>query len=185
MNQLPEGYKEIRKVDLREDKKTFFVINIFSFIIFIAMVVLCAINKPISFTVDSEFLYLLILTVFLYIIYIILHEAIHEYFMNKFSGIKAYFGHTRFCVYAGSDAYFNKKHYIIISLAPVVILGIVLFIMNAIVPQRYFWIIYFVQIGNLTGAAGDLYVTYLMSKMPDDTLTQDTGVSMTMHSKQL
>jgi len=185
MNQLPEGYKEIRKVDLAEDKKTFFIINIFSFIIFIAMVVLCAINKPISFTVDSEFLYLLILTVFLYIIYIILHEAIHEYFMNKFSGIKAYFGHTRFCVYAGSDAYFNKKHYIIISLAPVVILGTVLFIMNAIVPQRYFWIIYFVQIGNLTGAVGDLYVTYLMSKMPDDTLTQDTGVSITMHSKQL
>ncbi len=184
MNQLPEGYKEIRKVDLAEDKKTFFIINIFSFIIFIAMVVLCAINKPISFTVDSEFLYLLILTVFLYIIYIILHEAIHEYFMNKFSGIKAYFGHTRFCVYAGSDAYFNKKHYIIISLAPVVILGTVLFIMNAIVPQRYFWIIYFVQIGNLTGAVGDLYVTYLMSKMPDDTLTQDIGVSMTMHSKQ-
>jgi hypothetical protein len=23
--------------------------------------------------------------------------------------------------------------------------------------------------GNLTGAVGDLYVTYLMSKMPDDT----------------
>jgi hypothetical protein len=184
MNQLPEGYKEIRKVDLTEDKKTFFVINIFSFIIFIAMVVLCAINKPINFTVDSEFMYLLILTVFLYIIYIILHEAIHEYFMNKFSGIKAYYGHTWFCVYAGSDAYFNKKHYIIISLAPVVILGTVLFIINTIVPQRYIWIIYFVQIGNLTGAVGDLYVTYLMSKMPDDTLTQDTGVSMTMHSKQ-
>jgi cation transport ATPase len=185
MNQLPEGYKEIRKVDLTEDKKTFFVINIFSFIIFIAMAVLCAINKPISFTVDSEFLYLLILAVFLYIIYIILHEAIHEYFMNKFSGIKAYYGHARFCAYAGSDAYFNKKHYIIILLAPVVILGTVLFIINAIVPQSYFWIIYFVQIGNLTGAVGDLYVTYLMSKMPDDTLIQDTGVSMTMHSKQL
>jgi len=184
MNQLPEGYKEIRKVDLTEDKKTFFVINIFSFIIFIAMVVLCAINKPISFTVNSEFLYLLILAVFLYIIYIILHEAIHEYFMNKFSGIKAYYGHTRFCAYAGSDAYFNKKHYIIISLAPIVILGTVLFIINAIVSQRYFWIIYFVQIGNITGSLGDLYVTYLMSKMPDDTLTQDTGVSMTMHSKQ-
>jgi len=184
MNQLPEGYKEIRKVDLTEDKKTIFLINIFSFIIFIAMVVLCAINKPISFTVNSEFLYLLILAVFLYIIYIILHEAIHEYFMNKFSGIKAYYGHTRFCAYAGSDAYFNKKHYIIISLAPIVILGTVLFIINAIVPQRYFWIIYFVQIGNITGSLGDLYVTYLMSKMPDDTLTQDTGVSMTMHSKQ-
>ena len=53
------------------------------------------------------------------------------------------------------------------------------------VQQSYFWIIYFVQIGNLTGAVGDLYVTYLISKMPDDTLIQDTGVSMTMHSKQL
>jgi len=45
MNQLPEGYKEIRKVDLTEDKRTFIVINIFSFIIFIAMAVLGAIIK--------------------------------------------------------------------------------------------------------------------------------------------
>jgi len=184
MNQLPEGYKEIREVDLTEDKKTFIVINIFSFTIFIAMAVFGAIINPIDFTVDSKFMYLLILAVFLYIIYIIMHEAIHGYFMKRFSGEKAYFGHARFCAYAGSDAYFNKKHYIIISLSPVVILGIILFIINAIVPQSYFWVIYFVQIGNLTGAVGDFYVTYLMSKMPDDTLTQDTGVSMTMYSKQ-
>ena len=103
MNQLPEGYKEIRKVDLTEDKRTFIVINIFSSIIFIAMAVLGAIIKPISFTVDSKFLYLLILAVFLYIIYIILHEAIHGYFMKKFSGIKAYYGHAKFCAYAGID----------------------------------------------------------------------------------
>lgn len=29
MNQLPEGYKEIRSVNLGKDKKTFIVINIF------------------------------------------------------------------------------------------------------------------------------------------------------------
>ncbi|MGL6219469.1 MAG: DUF3267 domain-containing protein [Lacrimispora sphenoides] len=184
MKQLPEGYKEIRKVDLTEDKKTFIVINIFSFIFFIAMAFIGAIINPINFTVDSKFMYLLILAVFLYIIYIIMHEAIHGYYMKKFSGIKAHYGHAWFCAYAGSDAYFNKKHYIIISLAPVVILGIVLFIINAMVPQSYFWVIYFVQMGNIAGAAGDLYVTYLMSKMPDDTLTQDTGVSMAMYSKQ-
>ena len=184
MNQLPEGYKEIRSVDLGKDKKTFIVINIFAFLILVAMAVLGTIIKPIIFTVDSKFMYLFILTIFFYIIYIIMHEAIHGYFMKKFSGEKVYFGHTWFGAYAGSDAYFNKKHYIIISLSPVVILGIVLFIINAIVPQSYFWVIYFVQMGNLAGAAGDFYVTYLMSKMPDDTLTQDTGVSMTMYSKQ-
>ncbi|WP_442913693.1 DUF3267 domain-containing protein [Lacrimispora sp.] len=73
---------------------------------------------------------------------------------------------------------------IIISLAPVIILGIVLFIINAIVPQSYFWVIYFVQMGNLAGAASDFYVNYLMSKMHDETLTQDAGVSMSMYSKQ-
>lgn len=184
MDQLPEGYKEIRRVNLSEDKKTFITINILAFIIFIVMAVLGAIINPITFTVDSKFMYLLILAVLLYIIYIIIHEAIHGYFMKKFSGRKAHYGHAWFCAYAGSDAYFNKKHYIIISLAPVVILGIVLFIINAIVPQSYFWVIYFVQMGNLTGAVGDFCVTYLMIKMPDDTLTQDTGVSMTMYSKQ-
>ncbi|WP_303872010.1 DUF3267 domain-containing protein [Acetobacterium wieringae] len=184
MNQLPEGYKEIRRVNLAKDKRMFIAINIFAFIIFIVMAVFGAIIKPISFTVDSKFMYLLILTIVLYIIYIIIHEAIHGYYMKKFSGKRAHYGFTGFCAYAGSEAYFNKKHYIIISLSPVVILGIVLFIINAIVPQSYFWVIYFVQMVNITGAVGDFYVTYLMSKMPDDTLTQDTGVSMTMYSKQ-
>lgn len=181
MNQLPEGYKEIRKVDLEKDK---IALNIFAFIIFIVMVVLGELIAPITFTVDLKFIYFLILAIVLCIIYTIIHEAIHGYYMRKFSGKKAHYGLAGLCAYAGSYAYLNKKHYIIITLSPVVILGIILFIINVIVSQSYFWLIYFVQMANLTGAVGDFYITYLMSKMPDDTLTQDTGMSMIMFSKQ-
>ncbi len=69
-------------------------INILAFIIFILKAVLGAIINPITFTVDSKFMYLLILAVFLYIIYIIIHEAIHGYFMKKFNGKKAHYGYA-------------------------------------------------------------------------------------------
>ena len=48
-------------------------------------------------------------------------------------------------------------------------------------PTLGFWGIYFIQIANLSGAAGDLYVTYLFSRLPSDILVQDVGVSMVVY----
>ena len=86
--------------------------------------------------------------------------------------------------YAGSNCYFNKKHYIIIALAPIVIWGIVLLVLNLVFKETWFWVIYFIQIFNLSGAAGDLYVTYRFSKLPKDILIKDIGVNMTIYTKE-
>jgi hypothetical protein len=183
MNELPEGYKEIRRVNLEKDKKAFIIMNLLGMIIFIMMIFVGVIFNPINFTVDTNFLRLSILTLILIVSYVFIHEAVHGYYIKKFSGEKAHYGFTGFCAYAGSDAYFNKKQYIIIALSPVIILGIILVIINVMVPKSYFWIAYFIQMVNMSGGAGDFYITYLICKMPDDTLTQDTGISMVMYSK--
>ena len=41
----------------------------------------------------------------------------------------------------------------------------------------------FLQIGNLSGAAGDLFVTVKFAGMPKDILVQDSGVSMAVYSR--
>ena len=46
------------------------------------------------------------------------------------------------------------------------------------------WVIYFIQISNVSGAVGDLFVSFRFSKMPHDIRIKDTGVSMTVYSKQ-
>lgn len=60
----------------------------------------------------------------------------------------------------------------------------VLLILNLIFQETWFWVIYFIQIMNISGAAGDLYVTYRFSKLSKDILINDTGIAMTIYSKE-
>ena len=71
-----------------------------------------------------------------------------------------------------------------IALAPIVIWGIILLVLNLIFQETWFWVIYFIQICNLSGAAGDLYVSYRFSKLPEDILINDIGVSMTIYGRE-
>ena len=102
--------------------------------------------------------------------------------MRLFCELKPRFGFTGLYAYAGSDAYYAKTPYIIIALAPVVIWGAVLLLLNILFPT-YFWAIYFIQITNISGAAGDFYVTLKFTRLPSDILVRDTGVSMTVYGR--
>ena len=62
--------------------------------------------------------------------------------------------------------------------------GVVLTVLLIIVPRNWFWTVYFIQMMNISGAAGDLFVTFKFMKMPKDILVMDTGVGMTVYSKQ-
>ena len=64
-----------------------------------------------------------------------------------------------------------------------VVWGAVLLAINCLVGESWFWVVYFIQVTNLSGAAGDIYVTYKFSKMPEDILIRDVGVSMTVYSR--
>ena len=85
--------------------------------------------------------------------------------------------------YAGSGDYFPKSAYIVIALSPLVLWGILLFILLLLVPEDWFWIVYGLQIANIGGAAGDLYVVWRFRNLPGDILIQDDGVSMTVFAK--
>jgi hypothetical protein len=65
-----------------------------------------------------------------------------------------------------------------------VLWGIVLAIVNPFVPTEWFWVVYLIQIANISGAAGDLYVTLKFSRLPGDILVRDYGVGMTVYSKE-
>ena len=52
-----------------------------------------------------------------------------------------------------SDTVFTLKGYIIYCFAPVVIIGTVLLILNIVLPDRFFWQVYIIQIINIAGAA--------------------------------
>ncbi len=186
---LPLGYEKILDIDLQRNKKMMLGVNIGAIAVSVIMVAAALPFVPITSLFDMSGGLLVYALRFLALLagmvaYIILHELVHGILMKHFGGVKPHYGFTLMYAYAGSSAYFNKKSYIIIGLAPVVIWGIVLGVLCAVVPEGWFWVVYLIQIMNLSGAAGDAYVTYKMLTLPDDILVNDTGVAMTVYGKK-
>lgn len=80
--------------------------------------------------------------------------------------------------YAASEWYYRNGPYLTIALAPVVLWGVVLAALSAVMPADCYWTLQLIQIMNVSGAAGDLYVTWLFTRTPSDVLVQDAGVAM-------
>ncbi|MGN1113915.1 MAG: DUF3267 domain-containing protein [Oscillospiraceae bacterium] len=186
-NILPENYKIIENIDLMKNKKQAIIVNLSAVILMIIMVMAGIFAVPISIDFSQGMtVYCLKFAVLIggSIVYIILHELVHGIFMKVFGAEKVKFGYKVIYAYAGSQSYFNKKSYIIIALAPVVIWGIILAILTSVVPAVWFWPVYFIQIFNISGAAGDFYVTLKMIGMPEDILIKDTGTEMNVYSSE-
>ena len=181
---LPEGYREIRRVNLQKDKKTALLVNGAALLIALALILPAAFLKPIYHgeTLPEAALKLGVISGAM-LVYIVLHELTHGVCMRCL-GAKVKYGFTLLYAYAGSDACFDKGAYLLIALAPVVVWGAVLTVVTALVPPEWVWVAYAVQVMNLSGAAGDLYVTALFSRLPGDILVQDSGVEMVVYQSE-
>lgn len=181
--ELPNDYKELEHIDLQKDKKMAFLVNGIGMVIMVVAFFIGHALVPITELYRTNGITPWVAILVGTILYMVLHELVHGIFMWHYSKQKPFYGFTGMYAYAGSNCYFNKKSYIVIALAPIVIWGIVLLILNLIFRETWFWVIYFIQICNLSGAAGDLYVSYRFSKLPEDILINDIGVGMTIYGK--
>lgn len=184
---LPAGYAELRQIDLQKDPRLALVVNALGICIFVFGAFIGQLFVPLHtfYSVSGEtVLYFVRLAATFggIILYIFLHEFVHGIFIKHYSGQKAEYGYTGMYAYAGSKAYFNKNNYLVIALAPVVLWGTVLTVLLILLPEYWFWTVCLIQLSNLSGAAGDLYVFRTFSRLPEDILIQDTGVTMTIYA---
>ena len=185
---LPEGYREIDTVDLKKNKALAVFVNVLAAVIAVAMVIPMHFIVPIDSLFSMEegmlaYMFRFVGLLVLLILYMVLHELVHGIAMKLCGTKKVKYGVTGVYAYATSDDFYDKKTYIFIALAPVVLWGIVLAVVNLFVSGPWFWVVYFIQINNISGAAGDLYVTARFSRLPGDILIRDYGVGMTVFSK--
>ncbi|MBQ2945420.1 MAG: DUF3267 domain-containing protein [Clostridia bacterium] len=189
VEKLPEGYREIYSLDLQKNKKASVVVNL------LALVIAALFAVPMHFVVPITELYSMdngltsytvrcVAMIVLMIVYMVLHEAIHGIAMKMCGTKKVKYGFTGLYAFAGSNDFYDKKSYIFISLAPVVVLGIVLAVINPFVSAEWFWVVYMIQLMNISGAAGDIFVTARFSRMLSDILVQDYGVGMKVYSRE-
>ncbi|MCR5264401.1 MAG: DUF3267 domain-containing protein [Clostridiales bacterium] len=188
---LPSGFGEILSINLQKNKKAAMIINISCVLIAAAMLVpaLFLSEKPITDLLDLDGgagAYFLRFGVFMagLIAYMILHELVHGIAMHICGTKKVRYGFTGLYAFAGSDDYYDKSGYIFIALAPIAVWGVVLAVMCAAVPPEWFWIVYIIEIMNVSGAAGDIYVTVRFSRLPKDILVRDTGIEMSVYSAE-
>ena len=188
--ELPSGYREVDSIDLQKDKKPALLVNGLAVLIGLAMAIPMHFVVPVTALFDMSQgygPYFLRFGVLLgaIIVYMVLHELVHGITMKMCGTKKVKYGFTGLYAFAGSEDYYDRKSYITIALAPIVVLGAVLLVLNFLVPTQWFWVVYWIQISNISGAAGDLYVTCRFSRLPADILVQDYGVGMTVYSAEV
>ena len=190
LQSLPENYRKIYEVDLQKNKKTALLINGLAIAVSLIMGIGMHCFVPIGtlFSMEAGLgAYCLRFAVLIaaMIGYIILHEWVHGRAMRFYGAKKLRFGFTGMYAYAGSkEDYFTKNAYIVVALAPLVVWGIVLLVINLLVPEPWFWVVWLIQINNVSGAMGDIFVTVKFSRMPADILVNDDGVSMRVYARE-
>ncbi|MBR2545277.1 MAG: DUF3267 domain-containing protein [Erysipelotrichaceae bacterium] len=190
IQQLPDNYEPVLEMNLQKNKKTALQVNGLAVGLTILLMLIGIIIHPLRLNLETDedfkaFIIKMIVISVSYIAYIILHEFTHGVAMKHFGGQKVQYGFTGMYAFAGSkEDYFDRYAYLRIALAPLTVWGIIFLILNIVVPQDWFWVVYFLQIGNISGAAGDIFVSWKVSKMPDTLYVRDTGIDMTVYDRK-
>ena len=187
--QLPEHYYLHHDLRLAEDRHSLIVLLVLQtaavVLTFAAGLLVCPLKSAFEMGPARTIMGLGFMCIGL-IVYIVAHEWVHGMAIRFITGRQADFGFElkKGMAYAGCDAYLGKKAYLIIALAPLLFWGAVLFTLAHEAPDSWFWYIYGIQIMNVSGSVGDLYVTYLTLKAPEGTVVRDFGTSMMFYSPE-
>lgn len=178
---LPDGYRLFREIRLEKDRKAQ-IFMITGQLVLMAVMIYLGFRRCSPAVIFSQegfqiALRLAAMAVGLFV-YIIGHEWVHGVFIRIFSGEPAAFGFRKGMAYAASKAYFSKWPYVIIALAPLIVWGVLLGFLTGDVGEQGFWYIYAVQIFNVAGAVGDIYVSIVVLGMPKNVLVIDEGTAM-------
>lgn len=184
---LPAGCRQIYAVDLQKNKKLALGINALALAVGLLMIAGMAFAVPFGTLLAGQdglpglLLRLAVLCAGM-LLYVILHEWVHGQVMKFYGARTVAFGFTGLYAYAGSkEDYFTRGAYLVIALAPLVVWGIVLLAVNLLVGREWFWVVYLIQVINVSGAMGDVFVAVKFARMPRNILIHDDGVSMRVY----
>lgn len=174
LKKLPSNYRLIDKLDLKNDKRIMMKIKIYFFSVIFIMI---GASKLLDFPMKNDIGILrnVYITIIAMVVYTVIHELIHGYFFFHFSGTKPKYLIRAPFVCTGSEAFYNRKQYVLIALAPVVILGVILINMLYFLPKIFFPTLYVITVYNFAGATGDLLQVLKLYKFPINVLIQDNG----------
>ncbi len=179
--ELPVDYREIAVIDLDKNRREKTLVNVLSFALFAAVLLAGFLLQPLS-GITAAFAGKIWALAGMLVVYVVLHEAVHGLMIYLCSRVKPRFGMQSVYFYAASSVYFDKKSYLCIAIAPLVLLGALLLLLHFLLPPDWFWVLLCTQAMNFSGAAGDLYCFVRVVGFPKEILIQDSGVDMRIYA---
>ena len=185
----PVGYELVKVIDTVHNKKESFIVNSLSASVIVLMILLGAVlfgferleamltsNEP---GVLRWFVFRTAVILLMAAVYILLHEGIHVAFIKLLRRDCAVnFSYKIVYASVGCDTCFSKVEYLVICIAPVLLLGLLLTVLCVAVPAHWQWPAFIIQVLNLSSAAGDIYIFAILSRMPKNLLVRDDGVTI-------
>ncbi len=179
----PNNYKEIGKLVMTKElaiKWTVLMIPmlvVFLFLIGLLIAVFTGKNVfEVTYNASHNYIQNILQFLFLAISTIIFHELIHGAFMSKYGGKPHYgVGIAHWIVpfaYATTDATFRRNQYIAIALSPLFVITFAGITLMTSFPDSSQWMAIPLAF-NSAGAVGDLWMAFLLLRMPEYVLVKD------------
>lgn len=179
----PEKLKTEHVIDPEGDKKLRLYLSLGAVGLAAVLVGIGCIFVPIAKLYDvggvGRFILRAVLIIVMAAAYYCVHELVHSYVLKRLTGITAKIVFEKYHARCVNDTVFTLKGYLIYCFAPVVIIGVVLLILNIVLPDKFFWQVYIIQIINIAGAAGELYAAYMLIKEKKELAVLDDGEKLT------
>lgn len=108
------------------------------------------------------------------VIIILVHEAIHGMAFTFWGGKPHYGAKLPYAFYCGArNQIFRRNHYLVVGLAPLVVITIAGIVFTLLVPALASYVI-LASIANFSGAAGDVWAVARLLRQPRHVLVEDT-----------
>ncbi len=187
---LPEGYHSIGTLDLTENLRALLYMNVAGAVLLVAFCYvlfrLVLWIRPGALALDirglSGTLGILLAVVVIYAAVIVLHEGAHGIFLAWFARTRPVFAFRGYYAYAAVPGwYFPHSEYMVVSLAPLVLLSALGVTALAFVPPGWLLAVISFIAFNGSGAVGDLAVFFWLLRQPSTCLVHDTGKAVTLY----
>lgn len=128
----------------------------------------------------------ILISVALFIGTLILHELIHGVFVSIYGGKPRYGAGIAYILpyfYVTTKTVFLRNQFIVIAIAPLVVISLVGIVLMAALPSIAHWI-FIPFVVNASGAMGDLWMTRNALRYPEHVLLEDRKTGLIIYGKE-
>jgi len=116
-------------------------------------------------------------------IVILAHELVHGVFFWICSRSRPRFGFRGGYAYAAAPGwFFPRRQYLLIALAPLILLSILGMVLVAMVPAGALVLILFGMVANAAGAVGDIWIAFMVIRECRPIVVEDFGDGMNFYA---